>query len=54
MRHTFATFHYAQHQNEARLQVLMGHRNAQMLHEHYRGLATPQEAKAFWALMPSG
>lgn len=52
LRHTFATYHYAAHQNEAKLQVLMGHRNAQMLHEHYRGLATPQEAAAFWGLMP--
>lgn len=52
LRHTFATYHYAAHQNEARLQVLMGHRNAQVLHEHYRGLATPQEAREFWALGP--
>lgn len=52
MRHTFATYHYAAHQNEARLQVLMGHTSAQMLHDHYRGLATPAEAAAFWALAP--
>lgn len=52
VRHTFATYHYAMHQNEAKLQVLMGHRNAQMLHEHYRGLATPIEAREFWKLMP--
>lgn len=52
MRHTFATYHYAMHKNEDRLQALMGHEDATMLHAHYRGLATSKEAERFWALMP--
>lgn len=52
MRHTFATFEYALTQNEASLQVKMGHRSAQMLHAHYRGLTTAAEAKKFRALRP--
>lgn len=52
MRHTFATAHLAHHRNEAELQVLMGHSSADVIHAHYRGLMTPQEAARFWALRP--
>jgi integrase len=54
MRHTFASMHYAMHQNEAQLQVLMGHRSADELHQSYRALKTRREAAEFWALMPPG
>ncbi len=53
LRHTFASMHYAQHQNEALLQVQMGHRSARMLHQHYRAVTTPGEARRFWAMRPS-
>jgi len=52
VRHTFATMYYAHHRDEAKLQVLMGHESASMLHQHYRGLVAPAEAALFWALMP--
>jgi integrase len=52
IRHTFATYEYAYSQNEAKLQAMLGHRNAQTLHDHYRGLTTPQEAARFKGLMP--
>lgn len=52
MRHTFASMHYAMHQNEALLQVLMGHRSADELHQSYRALKTKKEAADFWQLMP--
>lgn len=52
LRHTFASMHYAHHQNESALQTQMGHESADMLHTHYRGLVKRSEAAAFWALMP--
>lgn len=52
LRHSYATYHYAQHRNEALLQALMGHTSAVMLHRHYRGLRTRQEAAQFWAIRP--
>lgn len=52
LRHTFASMHYAQHRNEALLQVQMGHRSARMLHQHYRAVVTPAEARRFWGLRP--
>ena len=54
LRHTFATYHYAHHQNEAWLQVQMGHTSAAVLHQSYRALRTPEKAREFWALVPDG
>lgn len=53
MRHTFASMHWAEHQNEALLQVQMGHRSAKMIHEHYRAVKTRAEASIFWRFTPS-
>lgn len=52
LRHTYASMHYAFHENEARLQAQMGHESAAMLHRHYRALKTKAEAARFWALRP--
>lgn len=52
MRHTFASMHYAMHQNENALQAIMGHRSAEELHQHYRALKTRAEAERFWGLRP--
>ena len=52
LRHTFASMHYAHFQDEAALQVQMGHESADMLHQHYRGLVTRSEAAQFWAFGP--
>jgi integrase len=54
LRHTFASMHYAFHQNENLLQAQMGHENATMLHRHYRALKTRAEAEEFWGLKVEG
>lgn len=53
LRHTFATMHIAEHRDESKLQLLMGHTSAAMIYQHYRGLTTPAEAARFWRLMPN-
>jgi len=52
LRHTFASMHYAWHQNENKLQAQMGHTSAKMLFENYRALVKKTEAEKFWALRP--
>ncbi len=52
MRHTYATMHYAMHQDERLLQAQMGHESDEMLHRHYRALATKVDAVKFWKLRP--
>lgn len=53
LRHSYASYHFAHHNKEAKLQVQMGHSNARTLHRHYRALKVPKEAAAFWALSPT-
>lgn len=60
-RHTFATMHFAAHQNLALLKAQMGHHeNEATLHRHYRAVrmsdgaaVSRQVAKKFWSLRPS-
>jgi integrase len=55
MRHTFATYHFAHHQNEDKLKAQMGHtKESNELHTAYRGLGRPADAKKFWELRPQG
>lgn len=54
-RHTFATFRMADTQDAGKVAAELGHvGGADILYRHYRGLTTPKEAKAFWAIKPSG
>jgi integrase len=52
LRHTFASMHYAMHQDEALLQAILGQRSKDVLHSNYRALKGKREAEAFWSLMP--
>jgi len=51
LRHTFATYHVAAFNDVAKTSLIMGHRgNADMIHRHYRGLATKSQGEAFFGL----
>ena len=52
LRKTYATYHYAMHRDENRLQANMGHDSREVLHQHYRGIARRADAVAFWGLVP--
>jgi integrase len=52
LRHTFASMHYAMHQDEGALQAILGQRSKDVLHSNYRALKTKREASTFWKLMP--
>ena len=54
-RHTYATMHFAMHENQDKLQAQMGHSGkAYILTKHYKGLATKAEAETFWGIEPAG
>ncbi|MEY2598877.1 MAG: hypothetical protein RLZZ142_1136 [Verrucomicrobiota bacterium] len=61
LRHTFASMHYATHQNPAVLRVQMGHSEGEeVLHQHYRAtkttsgeVITKRMAEDFWTLTPA-
>jgi integrase len=52
LRHSFASYHYAQHRNESLLQTQMGHTSGGVLFRHYRAIATRKQAEAFWGITP--
>ena len=54
-RHSFATYHFAQHQNRDKLAAQMGHSGGSgVLEKHYKGLATTEQAARYWAILPAG
>lgn len=51
LRHTFATYHVASFGDVAKTSLILGHKGApDLLHRHYRGLATKAQGDAFWAI----
>ena len=51
-RHSFGTYHFALHQDEGRTAAAMGN-TPSMVHRHYRALATKEDARAFFEIMPN-
>jgi integrase len=54
MRHSFASYHLAQHDNAGKTALQMGHRSLGMLFEHYRRAVRKEDAARFWAIRPEG
>jgi integrase len=52
LRHSFASYHLAAHQNAPQLALEMGHTTPRMIFDHYRELVTPAEADLFWKIRP--
>ena len=52
LRHSFASYHLAKHQNAPALSLALGHTSPQMLFDHYRELVTPEEAERYWSIRP--
>jgi integrase len=52
-RHSFATYHFAQHHDAAKTAAELGHRgDTRTLFAHYRALAKPSDAANFWGIRP--
>ncbi|HTS18567.1 MAG TPA: tyrosine-type recombinase/integrase [Verrucomicrobiae bacterium] len=51
LRHTAATYMYALTQDAVRVAAMLGH-SPDVLHRHYRGLASKGDAERFFALRP--
>ena len=52
LRHTCATYSYAATQDAVRVSAMLGN-SPDVLHRHYRGLATKSDAERFFALRPN-
>jgi integrase len=52
LRHSFASYHLALHQNAPELSLHMGHTNPRQLFEAYREVVTRQAGARYWAIRP--
>lgn len=52
MRHSFATYHCAMFRDAPRTAHELGHTSPDVLYNHYRGLATQEDAAAYFAITP--
>lgn len=52
MRHSFASYHLEKHGDQNKTALQLGHRNTDLLFNHYRALTTPDEAQRFWEIRP--
>ena len=52
LRHAFCTYHFAQHGNENQTAKQAGN-TPQMVHQHYKGLATAADGKRWFAIKPA-
>jgi integrase len=52
LRHSFASYHLAKHQDAPRLALDMGHVSPHMIFGHYREIVTPEEAERYWQIFP--
>jgi integrase len=53
-RHSFATFHLLAFRHAGETALQLGHGGSpEMLHRHYKGMATEAEALAFWSIHPA-
>lgn len=48
LRHSFASYHLAAHNNAASTAIELGHMDARVLFAHYREMVSPESAKEFW------
>ena len=52
LRHSYASYHLAHFQNAAQLALEMGHKDQDMVFNHYRQLVKPAAASAWWSILP--
>jgi integrase len=53
-RHSFATFHLLAFRHAGETAIQLGHgQSPELLHRHYKGIATEAEGKEFWEIRPA-
>lgn len=50
LRHSFASYHLAHHQDAGALALILGHQDARIIFKHYREVVTKEDAAAFWRI----
>ena len=53
LRHSYASYHLANHQNMDKLTTQLGHTSPHMVFNHYRNVVKPTEAARYWEITPA-
>jgi integrase len=53
LRHSFASYHLAKHQNAPQLALEMGHSTPRKVFDNYREVVAPEEAERYWIIRPN-
>jgi integrase len=53
LRHSFASFHLAMHEDAAKTALMLGHTESTTLFKHYRELVRREDAVKFWKIAPT-
>lgn len=53
MRHSFASYHVALHENAAKTAFMLGHPDANLLYSTYRDLVSKEDAAKYWEIVPA-
>jgi integrase len=53
LRHSYASYHLAFHQNAAALALQMGHTSQAVIFSNYREVVTRQDAERYWSIRPA-
>jgi integrase len=52
LRHSFASYHLARHNDQGKLAAQMGHMNSAMTYRHYFQRVKPAAAEVWWSIVP--
>jgi len=52
-RHSYASYHLAEHDDPGKLSIALGHPHPLMLHKHYKAIVTVKAAKQYWGITPT-
>lgn len=53
LRHGFASYHLAWFNDAAALALELGHKNSNLVFQHYRQLVKPKQAERYWKIAPA-
>ncbi len=54
LRHCYASAHFAMHESADKTAAQLGHLNAKLLYDHYRGLMSKKDAVRYWKIFSVG
>ncbi len=53
LRHSYGSYHLAAFGNQVKTAAQMGHRDSNIIHNHYKALVLKSEAEKYWKLTPA-